>query len=167
MNTTPPPPSGDPLGYDPAEGLAMLKQSQDQVVAAHQLDFGPWWYSAIFGAVHPALFAWVLGDGGLIVSITALLAIAGFSTVAIFDRPRSGIHMGWLATGNRNRRGMTITFLMNFVLIFGWLQAMNWFDDQESLSLLGFALIGWAATTAVFLVVRAAMHRERRKVLGI
>ena len=59
MTSTPPPPTGEPvrpLGYDPAEGLALLHQSQETILVDQQLDFGPWWYVPVLGSLYPALF---------------------------------------------------------------------------------------------------------------
>ena len=169
MTSTPPPPTGEPvspLGYDPAEGLALLHQSQETVLVDQQLDFGPWWYVPVLGFLYPALFTWIWGELGGLGAIIGVTAISVAALTLVHDRRRRGARVSWAIPSKRNGRGMAIMFAMNFVTTFGWLQTSFYADDLPVRRYLLVMLVGWLVTMAVIAVARSALLREREKVLG-
>ena len=173
MTSTPPSPTGEPLeplGYDPAEGLALLSQSRKNVVVDQQLDFGPWWYVPVLALFYAAVFAWMVSGTGATVLVCTALAVAGLCGVIAHDRRRRGVRPGWPSPLGRSGRGTTIFLVMSTVLngglIIGSGEASRWFRSQESASLLALSLLMWIFATAVLSITRFALHRERDRVLS-
>ena len=86
----------DPLGYDPAEGLALLDSSGDASALAQQLDFGPIWYVVVLGATPAALTTWFFGGLGLLGGVIGLSAIAAIIATFLHDRRRRGVSLGFV-----------------------------------------------------------------------
>ena len=168
MTSATPPTSGagDPLGYDPADGLALLNQSQETVVVLQQLDFGPWWYVPVLSLAYPAIFGWISGESGVLGVVFAVVAVVGGCLVAIHDRRRRGVRLSWESRVSRSGRAMGIMFATNFVLIAASLQTSYLFDGRDGLSLIGISVIWWVGSIVVLSIARAALHRERAKVVG-
>lgn len=167
MTSTPPPPTGepvDPLGYDPAEGLALLSQSRKNVVASQQLDFGPWWYVPVLAFVFPAMHTFIW-SGGLLGTVLGLFGIGGLVGVFVHDMQRRRVRAKWVSPAKRNRVGNIVGITTNFCLIFGWIQLSDLARDRPVDNLV-IAVVGYIATLVVLVTSRHLLLRERRKVLS-
>ena len=165
MTSTPPPPTGEPLGY-PAKDLTLLNQSRQSVIADYQLDFGPWWYVPLLAALFPAACIWLRGEFGWVGVVVGIGAVTSFVAVVAHDSRRRRVRARWTPPSQRNRRGVVLMFLMNFVLISGWIRASLWLADASAPGFLAGMAIGWGLSVAVLTVVRMLVRRERERVLG-
>ena len=166
MTATPPPTdgTGDPLGYDPADGLSLLHQSRDQVIADHQLDYGPWWYPPILAFAFPAFYTWAWVGGpfgraiGLIGAVSLLL-------VLFHDRHRRKVRPHWVSPSERNRIGNIVGLTTNFFVISGWVSGSRLARDEGVVDWV-IIVVGYIATLLVLTIARSVMHRELARMTG-
>jgi len=142
---------------DPAADLALLGRARRSVDVDQALDFGPAWYAPLLALMVAGLSLAGPGEGavqvgGWVVGVSAAVLVAGH------DQRRRRI---------RGRRSIRSAAFVLGQVICCWAIIAAWGTAISSMGVDDFvpwpALGAWAATTVVFLAIRALLVRVRRR----
>lgn len=144
--------------FDAAADLDLLSRAKASVHTDLILDFGPWWYAPLLATTVGGLtlFGQAMNTASSLVFGAVALLAGGFMSVHDFRRRPVKSRPSMRGAG----------FLVAMVIV-SWIVVGLWGTAVSSLGyerfMPGYALLGWALTTAFFLVVRSGLYAIRRR----